>query len=75
MKTAAFVAARFPIVSRPLRGFLATFAVLAFLVLQLSAQSPNTASVIVNVVDQNDAAVSGANISVENVATGAPFAT
>ena len=71
MKTAAFVAARFPIVSRPLRGFLATFAVLAFLVLQLSAQSPNTASVIVNVVDQNDAAVSGANISVENVATGA----
>jgi hypothetical protein len=36
-----------------------------------SAQSPNTASVIVTVVDQNDAVVKGASITVTNTATGA----
>ncbi|HYX28163.1 MAG TPA: TonB-dependent receptor [Pyrinomonadaceae bacterium] len=35
------------------------------------AQSPNTGSIIVTVVDQNDALVRGANISVTNTATGA----
>ena len=35
------------------------------------AQSPNTASMIVTVVDQNDAVVKGANVSVVNTATGA----
>ena len=35
------------------------------------AQSPNTATMIVTVVDQNDAVVKGANISVVNTATGA----
>lgn len=35
------------------------------------AQSPNTASIIVTVVDQNDAVVPGANVSVVNTATGA----
>ena len=44
---------------------------MTLLALHLSAQSPNTASVIVNVVDQNDAIVAGANVSVENIATGA----
>ena len=36
-----------------------------------AAQSPNTAAVLVTVVDQNDAVVQGANISVVNTATGA----
>jgi hypothetical protein len=35
------------------------------------AQSPNTASIVVTVVDQNDAVVKGANVSVVNMATGA----
>ncbi len=35
------------------------------------AQSPNTASIIVTVVDQNDAVVPAANVSVVNTATGA----
>jgi len=35
------------------------------------AQSPNTASLVVTVVDQNDAVVAGATISVTNTATGA----
>ena len=35
------------------------------------AQSPNTASMRVTVVDQNDAVVRGANVSVVNTATGA----
>ncbi|MDX6304863.1 MAG: hypothetical protein QOI77_1832, partial [Blastocatellia bacterium] len=35
------------------------------------AQSPNTASMIVTVVDQNGAVVRGANVSVVNTATGA----
>ena len=37
----------------------------------VSAQSPNTASMVVTVVDQNDAVVKGANVSVVNNATGA----
>src|SRR5256885_12302316 len=36
-----------------------------------SGQSPNTASMIVTVVDQNGAVVRGANVSVVNTATGA----
>src|SRR5919205_616335 len=35
------------------------------------AQSPNTASIIVTVVDQNGAVVNGAKVSVVNTATGA----
>ena len=35
------------------------------------AQSPNTASIVVTVVDQNDAVVKSANVSVVNTATGA----
>ncbi len=35
------------------------------------AQSPNTASIVVTVVDQNGAIVRGANVSVVNTATGA----
>src|SRR5262245_1778498 len=51
------------------------FAGLMILVLCLvgavTAQSPNTASMVVTVVDQNDAVVRGANVSVVNSATGA----
>ena len=35
------------------------------------AQSPNTASMVVTVVDQNNAVVTGANVTVVNTATGA----
>ena len=47
-----------------------------FLLLTVSAfaglaQSPNTASIIVTVVDQNDALLRGANVTVTNTATGA----
>ena len=44
-----------------------------FLIVSASvkAQSPNTATMIVVVVDQNDAAVTGAQVSVINAATGA----
>lgn len=35
------------------------------------AQSPNTASILVTVVDQNGAVVRGANVTVANIATGA----
>ena len=35
------------------------------------AQSPNTASIVVTVVDQNDAVVNAANVSIVNTATGA----
>jgi hypothetical protein len=35
------------------------------------AQSPNTASIVVTVVDQNGAVVKGVNVSVVNTATGA----
>ncbi|HYW72130.1 MAG TPA: TonB-dependent receptor, partial [Pyrinomonadaceae bacterium] len=45
--------------------------VFALMALAATAQSPNTASIIVTVVDQNDALVRGANISVTNTATGA----
>src|SRR6185436_16018563 len=37
----------------------------------IAAQSPNTASMIVRVIDQNGAVVRGANVSVINTATGA----
>ena len=51
---------------------LGVFALLvAFTALAASAQSPNTASMIVTAVDQNGAVVRGANVSVMNTATGA----
>ena len=37
----------------------------------VTGQSPNTASLVVNVVDQNDAAVQGAAVTISNSATGA----
>ena len=46
-------------------------ALFAFIALPVAAQSPNTATIIVTVVDQNDAVVRDANISVVNTATGA----
>src|ERR1051325_5888984 len=45
-------------------------ALFAFIVVPVSAQSPNTASMIVVVVDQSGAVVPGANVSVLNTATG-----
>src|SRR5258705_2658915 len=50
---------------------LVSIALLVFLALPVAAQSPNTATMIVTVVDQNDAVVRDANISVVNTATGA----
>ena len=44
---------------------------LALVVSTALAQSPNTASIVVTVVDQNSAVVRGANVSVVNTATGA----
>ncbi|MEO6655651.1 MAG: TonB-dependent receptor, partial [Pyrinomonadaceae bacterium] len=46
-------------------------ALVAFFAAQAIAQSSNTGSIIITVVDQNDAVVAGANISVVNNATGA----
>ncbi|CAN5492448.1 TonB-dependent receptor [soil metagenome] len=48
---------------------LALIAVFGLFAVSIEAQSPNTASIIVTVVDQNDAVVTGANISVLNTAT------
>ena len=45
--------------------------VLAFTLSTATAQSPNSSSMIVTVVDQNGAIVRGANVSVVNTATGA----
>jgi len=51
---------------------IAVFAFIAtFIVVPVNAQSPNTASMIVVVVDQNGAVVPGARVSVVNTATGA----
>ncbi len=50
---------------------LLLIALFAFIAAPAAAQSPNTATMIVTVVDQNDAVVRGANISVVNTATGA----
>ena len=50
---------------------LLSIALFAFIALPVAAQSPNTATMIVTVVDQNDAVVRDANISVVNTATGA----
>jgi Carboxypeptidase regulatory-like domain/TonB dependent receptor len=46
-------------------------ACIAAVMITVAAQSPNTASMIVVVVDQNGAVVRGANVSVVNTATGA----
>jgi hypothetical protein len=45
-------------------------AVFAFIAAPISAQSPNTATMIVTVVDQNGAVVPDAKVSVANTATG-----
>jgi len=47
------------------------FAVVIFSFGMVAAQSPNTANLIVTVVDQNGAVVKGATVSVVNTATGA----
>src|ERR687884_1567313 len=51
--------------------FAYLIALLTFTAGAVLAQSPNTASMIVTVVDQNGAVVTGANVSVVNTATGA----
>jgi Carboxypeptidase regulatory-like domain/TonB dependent receptor-like, beta-barrel len=58
---------------QPLSLILTLFsiALFAFIAFPVAAQSPNTATIIVTVVDQNDAVVRDANISVVNAATGA----
>jgi hypothetical protein len=53
------------------RLMITVFAFFAATMISASAQSPNTASMIVVVIDQNGAAVSGAKVSVVNTATSA----
>lgn len=55
------------LVSIPLTVLFAT----VVFTLGVKAQSPNTATMVVHVVDQNGAVVRGANVSVVNTATGA----
>jgi hypothetical protein len=50
---------------------IAMFAFIAATMIIGAAQTPNTATINVTVVDQNDAVVRGANVSVVNTATGA----
>jgi hypothetical protein len=60
------------VITRNLFRFpLLLMALLAFTVAPASAQSPNTATIVVVVVDQNSAVVPGAKVSVVNAATGA----
>jgi carboxypeptidase family protein len=54
----------------PFRLPLFLLAALAFITMPVVAQSPNTSSMRVNVVDQNGAVVPEANVSVVNNATG-----
>src|ERR1051325_2963255 len=57
-----------------MKRFLIKLSVLSLIItgaLTIVAQSPNTSSMIVTVVDQNGAVVRGANITVVNTATGA----
>jgi len=54
-----------------LKRFLFLILVLLCVALPLAAQTPNTATLIVDVVDQSGASVSGANVAVVNTATGA----
>src|SRR5881396_3593154 len=49
---------------------LLLIALFAFIAAPVAAQSPNTASMIVDVVDQNGAVVRDAKVSVVNAATG-----
>jgi len=57
---------------KPFLTQLGVFALLVAFAAPLAfAQSPNTASMIVTVVDQNGAVVRGANVAVVNTATGA----
>ena len=53
------------------RNFTHLIALLTLMAGTVLAQSPNTAGIVVTVVDQNDAVVNGANVSVVNTATGA----
>src|SRR5256714_4064626 len=50
---------------------LLLIALLAFIAAPVAAQSPNTATMIVTVVDQSGAVVKDAKVSVVNTATGA----
>ena len=56
--------------NRPLRALL-TIALSLLLAATVAAQSPNTATMIVAVVDQTGAVVPDANVSIVNAATGA----
>ena len=55
---------------RNLQRLFLTLALLIFIGVAVNAQSPNTAAVIVSIVDQSGAVVPGAKVSVTNTATG-----
>src|SRR6478672_11904659 len=52
------------------RSYVLSALMIALLSFASFGQSPNTASIVINVVDQNDAAVPGAEITVTNTLTG-----
>lgn len=58
------------IFKNPFRLPSTLLAVIALIAIPVGAQSPNTASMIVNVVDQNGAVIRDARVSVVNEATG-----
>ncbi|PYT04164.1 MAG: hypothetical protein DMF60_16145, partial [Acidobacteria bacterium] len=58
-------------IENPFRLPLLLIALFAFIAAPVAAQSPNTGTMIVKVVDQTGAVVKGAKVSVVNTATGA----
>src|SRR4051812_8481001 len=53
------------------KGLVGLIILIVILAQSISAQTPNTATIVVNVVDQNGAVIPGAKVSVVNSATGA----
>jgi hypothetical protein len=71
MRTSGFESLRVSKRHHQSRLFLLLFAIITFVAAPVGAQSPNTASIIVNVFDQAGAVIPDAKVSVVNVATGA----
>jgi len=72
MKILAFNVAGLSLISRKAAALtLFAFAAIAGVTMTVNGQSPNTASMVVTAVDQNDASIPGVSITVTNTATGA----
>jgi Carboxypeptidase regulatory-like domain/TonB dependent receptor len=70
MKFSAVMGIRFPVSNIALVHLMAAIMVAAFIPAIVAAQSPNTAALVITVLDQNDAVVPGARVSLANVASG-----